>query len=428
MPSAWSSSGSIDRASESLRLADAAPVRRALLIALLFAGSGCAGILDRDPDAAPPPTLTARFAAMPTDERVVTDIDWYQPTERVSGALRSVQRRDEIRRFERGATVERISRFASVARAADELDTLALVVLQDGVVAFERYAPGFGPESRFDTQSMHRALVALAVLAAHEDGLLPSLDVPVSNWIREWSVVGDPRALITVRDLLLGRSGLVDPPYSPTLDSPGLALFLGTDLRTLAITQRPDRHRSVASRGSAVEVQLMGLVLETIAGTSYAKFLSRRLWQPSGAADATVRLDRAGGSTRVFCCLQARARDWARIGELVRTEGRPTGEPVLTAETIAMLLAPNPLNRAQGMHWLLEPTTLIPRSQYGDVARPPPTAFASRGIVYAGGRGGQRVYVLPAERAVVVRIGRIRNDFDDGRFLNPIIAALTSTP
>jgi CubicO group peptidase (beta-lactamase class C family) len=46
--------------------------------------------------------------------------------------------------------------------------------------------------------------------------------------------------------------------------------------------------------------------------------------------------------------------------------------------------------------------------------------------VYAGGRGGQRVYVLPNERAVVVRIGRIRNDFDDGKFLNPFIAALSA--
>lgn len=403
-------------------------MRRALLIALLIGGSGCAGIPGGDPDAALASTLAARFAAMPTDERVVTDIDWYRPTERVTGAPRHAQRRDETRRFGRYAPDEHLGRFASVARAADESETLALVVLQDGVVAFERYAPGFGPESRFDTQSMHRALVALAVLAAHEDGLLPSLDAPVSHWIREWSAAGDPRALITVRDLLLGRSGLVDPPYSLSLDSPGLALFLGTDLRALALAQRPDRPRGVASRGSALEVQLMGFVLETVTGTSYAQFLSRRLWQPLGAAEATVRLDRTKGSTRVFCCLQARARDWARVGELVRTQGRPSGEPILSAETIATLRTPNPLNRTQGMHWLLEPTTLIPRSQGGEAARAPPTAFASQGIVYAGGRGGQRVYVLPAERAVVVRVGRIRNDFDDGRFLNPIIAALTATP
>jgi hypothetical protein len=70
---------------------------------------------------------------------------------------------------------------------------------------------------------------------------------------------------------------------------------------------------------------------------------------------------------------------------------------------------------------------LVPRSLRG---APPPvlTAFAEPGVAYIGGRGGQRVYVVPSQRAVVVRIGRIRNDFDDGRFLNPFIDAMRSLP
>ena len=90
--------------------------------------------------------------------------------------------------------------------------------------------------------------------------------------------------------------------------------------------------------------------------------------------------------------------------------------------------SPAPLNRAVGMSWFLEPTPLVPRSVAGDRPLPVPTAFDAKGVVYAGGRGGQRVYILPAQNAVVVRIGRIRNDFDDGAFLNPFIAALAANP
>lgn len=370
--------------------------------------------------------MGARFSAMPADETVVTDVDWYRPVDIVRGAPRAMQQRDEARRFGARKLPRHDPAFAAVTDLADKLDTLALVILRDGHVVFERYATGFGSDSRFDTQSMHRALVALAVLAAHEDGLLPSLDVPVSRWLDAWAQPDDPRSLITLRDLLLGQSGLVDPPYSNALDSPGLGLFLGTELRSLVLSQRPDRPRAITARGAALDAQVLGLVLETAAGEPYASYVSRRLWQPLRAADAVVRLDREGGSTRTFCCLQARARDWARLGELVRTRGAPVDRRILTGESIDTLLAPSPLNKAQGMHWLLEPVALVPRSQGGG-PRVAPTPFASRDIVYAGGRGGQRVYVLPTERAVVVRIGRIRNDFDDGLFLNPIIAALSTT-
>ena len=104
--------------------------------------------------------------------------------------------------------------------------------------------------------------------------------------------------------------------------------------------------------------------------------------------------------------------------------GRAGGRQVLAEASIAQLLAPTPLAPAWGMFWLREPVALVPRSVAGDRPLPKPTAFASEGVVYIGGRGGQRVFVLPQQRAVVVRIGRIRNDFDDGAFLNPFIEAL----
>lgn len=412
-------------------------VRPSLLVAILLGIGGCAAGTERDTLASGErsqpsssgvaTTMAARFAAMPADDAVVTDIDWYRPIDVVRGASEAAQQRDEARRF--GGYVKRLDgpAWATVTDLADQFDTLALVVLRDGRVVFERYAPGFGVNSRFDTQSMHRALVALAVLAAHEEGLLPSLDAPVSRWLDAWSHPEDPRALITLRDLLLGQSGLIDPPYANTPDSPGLGLFIGTELRALTLAQRPDRPRAIAARGSALDAQILGLVLETVANESYASYVSRRLWQPLQAADAAVRLDREGGSTRTFCCLQARARDWARLGELVRTGGMAADRRILTRASIETLLTPSPLNKSQGMHWLLEPVALVPRSQGGSEPRTPPKAFASRGIVYAGGRGGQRLYVLPNERAVVVRIGRIRNDFDDGHFLNPIIAALSAS-
>ena len=369
-----------------------------------------------------------RFRIMPPQDEVVGRADWYRPRMRVAGVSPAAPRAGTTV----GAPKDSLDRYAAALEVAHRWDSLAVVVLVDGRVVLEDYAVGVDSNTRFDSQSMHRGLLALAVLAAREDGAIRSLAQPLADFIPEWRAAADARGRIRLNDLLHNQSGFVDPAYEFRADSPGMQLFIGDDLRGLVLAQRPTSPPGKNYRGTALDAQLLGLVLERATGEPYAKYLSRRLWRPLGAGEAWVRLDRDGGSTRTFCCLQATARDWARVGELVRRGGvvqlDDRERRILTADSVMQLLTPAPLNRAVGMSWFLEPTPLVPRSVAGDRPLPVPTAFDAKGVVYAGGRGGQRVYVLPAQNAVVVRIGRIRNDFDDGAFLNPFIAALAAKP
>ncbi len=363
--------------------------------------------------------VAERFARMPAQDDVVGAGDWYRPTVTVRGAPRPWPGA--------GASVNggaASPRFGAALALARRYETLALVVVQDGRIVLEDYAPGISPERRFDTQSMHRSLLALVVGAALADGHFDSLDAKVARWIPEWSAAGDPRGQISIRDLVYGQSGLVDAPYENRIDAPGLAMFIGTDLRKATLGAQSLAPAGTKFRGAVVEAQALGLALERATGRPYAEFLSQRLWQPIGAGDAAVRLDRPRGNTRTFCCIQATARDWARIGQLVLERGRVGRREVLPESWIAEMLSPAPLNDSVGAWWWIKPTPLGPATT--GPAQPPakPTPFASPGVAYAGGRGGQRVYVLPAQRAVVVRIGRIRYDFDDGQFANAFIEAL----
>lgn len=365
--------------------------------------------------------VAERFAKMPAQDDVIGAGDWYRPTITVRGAPRPWP--GEVADSRDRGTAPQFTEALALSR---RYETLALVVVRDGRIVLEDYAPGILPAHRFDTQSMHRSLLALVVGAAIADGQIDSLDAPAARWIPEWSKDGDPRARISIRDLLYGQSGLVDPPYANELGSPGLALFIGTDLRAITTAVPSQAAAGTKYRGAIVEAQALGLILERATGRSYADYLSARLWQPVGAGDAAVRLDRPRGNTRTFCCIQATARDWARIGQLVLERGRAGGREVLPESWIAQMLSPAPLNAAVGAYWWLEPVPLGPATT--GPAQPPakPTPFAAPGVAYAGGRGGQRVYVLPAQRAVVVRIGRIRYDFDDGQFANAFINALNA--
>jgi len=109
-----------------------------------------------------------------------------------------------------------------LAREVDDLftreglgETRALVVMQNGKLAAERYAPGYGPDTRFVSWSMAKTVTAVMIGMLVADGRL-RLDerAPVELWHRS----GDARGEITLRQLLQMRSGLRhteagDPPY-----------------------------------------------------------------------------------------------------------------------------------------------------------------------------------------------------------------------
>ena len=359
--------------------------------------------------------VASRFRAMPPQDSVIAAGDWYRPVSLVGGGSGGNLAVGPPSPAE-------VMRFAPVLVTARNWDSLAVVVVQDGRIVFENYAAPTGPSFRFDSQSMHRALLALAIGAAIGEGRITSIDERAAEQLPEWRA--DSRNKIALRDLLYHQSGFVDPPYAFAVDSPGMQMFIGADIERLTLAQRATAAPGVAFRANALDAQVLGLVLERATGLPYAKFISSRIWQPIGASSAYVRLDHARGHARTFCCIQATARDWARIGQLMLDHGRVGDRQLIRPEWIAQLLTASTLNPAFGAFWVLKPTPLTPRSVAATDAPLTATPFESPDVFYAGGRGGQRVYVIPSRRAVVVRFGRIRNDFDDGAFLNPVLRVL----
>ena len=83
--------------------------------------------------------------------------------------------------------------------------TAALLVWHRGVLQLEYYGDGYDAAMLSAPASMPKPVLALAVGAAVDRGLL-DIDAPVSTYIREWRA--DPRGSITTRQALQMRSGL----------------------------------------------------------------------------------------------------------------------------------------------------------------------------------------------------------------------------
>ena len=186
-----------------------------------------------------------------------------------------------------GAPYEAIDAYIEAQMRRLNLPGLSLAIVEGDKIVHLR---GFGrarprgeapaPQTPFPIGSVTKSFTAMAAMQLVEAGKI-DLDAPVQRYL-PWFHVADPQASaqITVRHLLNQTSGL--PTSSgESLDSddrPGAAERHGRSLATLRLTSQP---------GSAWEYSnsnyvLLGLIVETAGGESYAGYVQRQIFAPLG--------------------------------------------------------------------------------------------------------------------------------------------------
>lgn len=366
--------------------------------------------------------VAARLKAFPV-ARGVEAVQAYQPAETVRGGDGRA-----LRRTKPEAAGIRAAALEEAANWAEARQSHALLVARDGKLLFERYWNGFNRDSRFSTASMMKAVMALAYGPAIAEGRI-GLDHAVGRYLAEWR--DDPRGAVTIRQLLHMESGLAyppEPPGPPNPASPGMRIMFAPDIRAVALGVPQEVPPGTRFAYANIDSQLAGEALAAaLRGQRFADFLSRRIWKPIGAADATLFLDREGGSPHYFCCLQARPMDWLKLGELIRNRGRAGGRQLVPAAHVAAMLAPSATNPNFGMQvWRGSPHAPL-RRYSATIALTVPAAepFLRDDVVFIDGAGGQRVYVIPSERMTIVRIGRPAPDWDDSALVNLIVRGMS---
>lgn len=356
------------------------------------------------------PTYFGRIYRLPFVD-IVRDVDFYAPLEVVKGNPAP----PIPRAVERERTISQVA-WTRALDYAKKMESLALVVWRGGRIEYEYYKDGFKPEDRTDPASMHKSVVALVVGAAVADGLIQSIDDPVAKYVPEWAT--DDRARITIRQLLTMSSGLARQPFSPSPFAEGMRLNLGAEIRNLTLGIKAGVAPDTVFSYYNFNPQMLGLLIERVSGKRYAQYLSDRLWSRLGTRDAYVNLDHEGGLARTYCCLQASAEDWIRVGLLHLNKGRVGDDQVLPENWMAQVTSPSPLNPNYGfLTWL--GTTYEPVRGYGEgvpVGVPHSEPFAAPDVIFFDGAGGQRVYIAPSKDLVIVRTGAGGIDLEKGQF------------
>jgi CubicO group peptidase (beta-lactamase class C family) len=276
--------------------------------------------------------------------------------------------------------------------------TRAVVVVHQGRIIAERYADGFDTDSGHLSNSVAKTFIGALVGILVGQGRL-ELDAPAP--IPEWHDAGDPRAAITLEDLLRMRSGLEFEESYTKIRSDITLMFASGDLAGYAadkpLVAAPGERWSY-STGTA---NILGRIVSETAGTTFAERMSfprRALFDPLGMRSAVFEVDGRGnffGGSLVF----ASARDYARFGLLYLRDGMWNGRRILPQGWVQRTLTPTPEAPAEYAYgyqiWLNSGSNPDVRRW----PRLPPDMFAMLG------HQQQNVVMVPSHDLVVVRTG-----------------------
>ncbi len=287
-------------------------------------------------------------------------------------------------------------------------ETRALLVLYDGDPVAERYGPGFTAQTPQHGWSLSKTVTGLMIGMMVADGSL-ALDAPAP--VERWQRPGDPRGAITLRHLLQMRSGLrhtevADPAYAS--DTARMLYRDGRgDMAHYALTQPLDHDAGTQFAYSTSETQILSdIAVRTLTPSedpaarqaAMQGWLQSRLFEPLGLTSMRGEYD-ADGTLIGGAMFHASARDWARIGELIRKGGTANDVRIVPRGWIAFMGGKNPADGAYGAHlWRNRPRE-DGRSEVVFGGLGPQDAVA------ALGHRGQYILVIPSRRLTVVRLG-----------------------
>jgi len=259
----------------------------------------------------------------------------------------------------------------------------------------ERYGLGFDGSGRWTSFSVAKSVTSLMVGAAIRDGFIKSMDDKVSSYIPQ--LKGSAYDDVSVRHLLTMTSGVqwnedYADPKSDVAKFNNHKPEEGVDsavsyMRTLPRAAPPGTRWNY----STGETNLVGVLISQATKKPLAAYLSEKVWVPVGMEQQATWILSKSGHEISGCCIQAAARDYARLGQFVldgaKVNGRGAGAGVQS-------ILPD--------GWLAEATTErtpigVPERGYGYLWWTyADGSYSARGIF------GQGLFIDPRRKLVIV--------------------------
>lgn len=277
----------------------------------------------------------------------------------------------------------------SMDQLLEDNKTVAFLIIKNDTIQYEKYFKGYDQESIIPSFSMAKSITSILIGCAIDDGLIKSVDEPITNYIPELKKNGFEK--VSIKQVLQMTSAL---NFNESYFNPfghAASFYYGRNLKRevakLKLKGTPGQKFEYVSGNT----QLLGLILErALKVKTVTQYFQEKLWTPLEMEyDASWSIDKKnGGMEKTFCCINARARDFAKIGRLYLNKGNWNGKQIVSKQWVEESIKSDRTDGGASFYkyqWWLPTAT-------GD--------FMAEGIL------GQYIYVDPSKNIVIVRMGK----------------------
>ena len=282
--------------------------------------------------------------------------------------------------------------------------SVAYLVIKSNQVLFEKYWGDHSETAISNSFSMAKSMVALLVGAALDDGLIGSIEDKACKYVPELCNAKPNNKDITIKDLLTMTSAIdFDESYGDPFGFMARTTY-GSDLAG----ETYDGFQAQKEPGSEWKylggnTLLLGFIVENVTNKTLSDYFSEKIWQKIGAEHpAHWVLDKEDGREKSYCCFNATARDFAKLGKLMLQCGEYNGEQIIGSKFMEEMMTPLSVpSAADG-----EPADHYGYQIWLDKRE-------GKKIVNYRGMLGQYISVIPDEELVIVRLGHARGKKDN---------------
>jgi CubicO group peptidase (beta-lactamase class C family) len=279
------------------------------------------------------------------------------------------------------------------AQFLDATQTNAFLVIRDGKITYEKYLNGKTESTVLPSYSVAKTMTALVIGQLVDEGTLNEDNTFVSYLPR--FKAGTSFDKVTIRDLLDMKSGIgVSDNYPSGPAGWGVAIaqmYATTDMNHFLNNNRKMREEPGSfAEYRSVNTQMLGLIIQEVTGNSLADEFSNRIWKRVRADyNATWNVDKVGGHEKAFCCFNASARDYARVGQALMS-----GMPDIASPSWSKRLSTSEVNLDYGWGYSAQMWHPYP------------------GINLMMGLHGQYIYQDKATKTVIVKLSDMPTSSD----------------
>ena len=211
-----------------------------------------------------------------------------------------------------------------------------MIVLHKNEMVYENYWLGNNENKRHISWSVAKSFISALVGIAYEEGLIDSLDDPVTKYLDDFKETGYDG--VTIKDILQMSSGVLFnedyADYDSDINRFGRAVATGTSMRDFSKTLTREREPGTYMHYVSINTQVLGFLLQKVTNKSISQYLYNKIWNPLGMEDSAYFILDDVKDEFALGGLNATLRDYAKFGLLYLQNGRWDDNQIISKQWI----------------------------------------------------------------------------------------------